>query len=86
MTVVATAYALRGLTAIGIQTRRGIVAVDPNIIPLGTKMFIPGYGNGVAADTGSAVRGAIIDVWLPSVEQALTWGRRTVTIRLRNHQ
>ena len=83
MTVVATAYALRGTTAVGLETRPGIIAVDPRVIPLGSKMFVPGYGEGVAADTGSAVKGAIIDVWLPTVEEALQWGRRTVTIPFR---
>ena len=83
MTVVATAYALRGTTAVGLETRPGIIAVDPRVIPLGSKMFVPGYGEGVAADTGSAVKGAIIDVWLPTVEEALQWGRRTVTITFR---
>lgn len=83
MTVLATAYAIQGTTAVGVQTQPGIVAVDPNVIPLGSKMFIPGYGEGVAADTGSAVKGAIIDVWLPTVEEALAWGRRTVTITFR---
>ena len=83
LTVVATSYALRGTTAVGLQTRPGIIAVDPTFIPLGTKMFVPGYGEGVAADTGSAVKGPIIDVWLPTVEEALQWGRRTVTITIR---
>ena len=83
MTVVATAYALTGTTAVGLQTQPGVIAVDPGVIPLGSKMFVPGYGEGVAADTGSAVRGAIIDVWFPTVEQALLWGRRTVTITFR---
>ncbi|MDQ3066095.1 MAG: 3D domain-containing protein, partial [Actinomycetota bacterium] len=82
LTVSATGYALRGLTATGIQTAPGVVAVDPSVIPLGTRMTIPGYGEGVAADTGGAVQGNIIDLWFPSVEQALTWGRRTVTITI----
>ena len=82
MTVSATGYALRGRTASGLPTGWGIVAVDPSVIPLGTRMTIPGYGEGVAADTGGAVRGATIDLWFPSVAQALTWGRRTVTITL----
>ena len=43
----------------------GIVAVDPAIIPLGTRMFIPGYGEAVAADTGGAVKGYIIDLGFP---------------------
>lgn len=82
LTVVATGYALKGTTATGIQTGWGVVAVDPNVIPLGTRMTIPGYGEGVAADVGSAVQGAIIDLWFPSEAQALAWGRRTVTITL----
>ena len=82
MTVVATGYALPGTTATGIPVGWGVVAVDPAVIPLGTRMSIPGYGEGVAADTGSAVRGAIIDLWFPTRAQALAWGRRTVTITL----
>lgn len=82
LTVEATGYALRGTTATGIQTSWGVIAVDPSVIPLGTKMFVPGYGQGVAADTGSAVKGNIIDLWFPTTEQALQWGRRTVTITL----
>jgi 3D (Asp-Asp-Asp) domain-containing protein len=45
-------------------------------------MFVPGYGEGVAADTGSAVKGAVIDLWFPTCGQALQWGWRTVTITL----
>jgi 3D (Asp-Asp-Asp) domain-containing protein/peptidoglycan hydrolase CwlO-like protein len=83
LTVVATGYALTGTTAVGVQTQYGIIAVDPRVIPLGTKMSVPGYGDGVAADTGSAVNGAIIDLWFPTVQEALNWGRRTVTITFR---
>lgn len=82
LTVSSTGYALRGRTASGLPTGWGIVAVDPSVIPLGTRMTIPGYGEGVAADTGGAVRGATIDLWFPTIAQALTWGRRTVTITL----
>lgn len=82
ITVSATGYALRGRTATGIQTAPGVVAVDPSVIPLGTRMTIPGYGEGVAADTGGAVHGNVIDLWFPSTAQALQWGRRTVTITL----
>jgi 3D (Asp-Asp-Asp) domain-containing protein len=60
----------------------GVVAVDPAVIPLGTRMSIPGYGEGVAADTGGSVRGAAIDLWFPTEAQALAWGRRAVTISL----
>ena len=83
LTVEATGYALTGTTAVGLQTQHGIIAVDPRVIPLGTKMSVPGYGDGVAADTGSAVKGAIIDLWFPTVQEALNWGRRTVTITFR---
>jgi cystine transport system substrate-binding protein len=82
MTVTATGYCLRGTTATGIPTGWGVVAVDPAVIPLGTKMSIPGYGDGVAADTGPAVRGATIDLWFPRCSQALAWGRKVVTITL----
>jgi 3D (Asp-Asp-Asp) domain-containing protein/peptidoglycan hydrolase CwlO-like protein len=82
LTVTATGYAIKGRTATGAPTGWGIVAVDPSVIPLGTRMTIPGYGSGVAADTGTAVRGATIDLWFPSLAQARAWGRRTVTITL----
>jgi 3D (Asp-Asp-Asp) domain-containing protein len=82
LVVDAVAYHLPGTTASGIPVGMGIVAVDPNVIPLGTKMFVPGYGKAVAADVGSAVRGTIIDLWMPSRAKALAWGRRTVTITL----
>jgi 3D (Asp-Asp-Asp) domain-containing protein len=60
----------------------GVVAVDPSVIPLGTRLTIPGYGEGVAADTGGAIRGNRIDLWFPSLAKARAWGRRTVTITL----
>jgi len=82
LTVVATGYSMHGRTATGAPTGWGVVAVDPSVIPLGTRMTIPGYGSGVAADTGSAVQGATIDLWFPTVAQARAWGRRTVTITL----
>jgi len=82
ITVSATGYALRGNTATGVQTAPGVVAVDPAVIPLGTRMTIPGYGEAIAADTGGAVHGNVIDLWFPSTEQALQWGRRTVTITI----
>jgi uncharacterized protein YabE (DUF348 family) len=66
----------------------GIVAVDPAVIPLGTRLYVPGYGNAVAADTGGAIVGNKIDVcyWVEgetaSREAALLWGRRTVTVTI----
>jgi 3D (Asp-Asp-Asp) domain-containing protein/septal ring factor EnvC (AmiA/AmiB activator) len=82
LTVTATGYAITGHTATGAPTGWGVVAVDPSVIPLGTRMTIPGYGSGVAADTGSAISGATIDLWFPTLAQARAWGRRTVTITL----
>jgi len=82
LTVVATAYALPGSTATGLPVGPGIVAVDPTVIPFGTHMTIPGYGEGVAADTGSAIKGARIDVWVPTEAQAQQWGVQTITISL----
>jgi 3D (Asp-Asp-Asp) domain-containing protein len=82
MTVVATGYSGGGNTATGAPTGYGVVAVDPSVIPLGTGLTIPGYGSGVAADTGGAIQGATIDLWFPTDAQALAWGRRTVTISL----
>jgi 3D (Asp-Asp-Asp) domain-containing protein len=82
LTVTATGYSLKGRTATGVSVGYGIVAVDPSVIPLGTMMTIPGYGEGVAADTGGAVAGARIDVWFPTRAEALAWGTRTVSITL----
>ena len=79
MTVVATAYCLTGTTATGLPVGPGIVAVDPTVIPLGTRMRIPGYGDGVAADTGGGVKGARIDVWMASCSAASAF-TRTLTI------
>jgi 3D (Asp-Asp-Asp) domain-containing protein len=82
LTVSSTGYSIHGATATGAPTGPGVVAVDPGVIPLGTRMTIPGYGEGVAADTGGSVRGASIDLWFPTLAQARAWGRRTVTITL----
>ena len=54
-----------GITATGVPVTRGVVAVDPSVIPLGTRMYIPGYGYGVAADTGGGIRGDVIDLGYP---------------------
>jgi 3D (Asp-Asp-Asp) domain-containing protein len=80
LTVAATAYALPGRTATGRAVGWGTVAVDPSVIPLGSRLRIPGYGFGVASDVGSAITGARIDVWFPTEGQALAWGNRVVTI------
>ena len=78
----AVAYHLPGKTASGLPVGVGVIAVDPTVIPLGTRVFIPGYGPAVAADVGTAIKGNIIDLWMPSTAQARAWGRRTVTITI----
>jgi 3D (Asp-Asp-Asp) domain-containing protein len=80
--VSSTGYSLPGHTSTGIPVGHGVVAVDPSVIPLGTRITIPGYGEGVAADTGGGVRGADIDLWFPTLAAARAWGRKTVTITL----
>ena len=82
LTVGSTGYTIRGRTSTGIPTGPGVVAVDPSVIPLGTRLTIPGYGVGIAADTGGGVQGNAIDVWFPTKAQALQWGRRVVTVTI----
>lgn len=67
-------------TATGAFARRGVIAVDPDFIPLGTHVYVPGYGYAVAADTGGAIDGNRIDLCFDTVAEANFWGRRTVTI------
>jgi 3D (Asp-Asp-Asp) domain-containing protein len=80
LTVDAVAYHLPGKTASGLRCAKGAVAVDPKLIPLGTHMYVPGYGAAVAADVGTAVKGRIIDLWMPTDAAARKWGRKTITI------
>lgn len=69
-----------GITATGIPARYGVVAVDPNVIPLGTRVYIPGYGEAIAADTGGDIVGNRIDVVLEDYGSAMQFGRRTVDV------
>jgi 3D (Asp-Asp-Asp) domain-containing protein len=69
-----------GITASGIPARHGVVAVDPAIIPLGSRVFIPGYGLALAADTGGDIRGHRIDLCMESYGEATSFGRRTVKV------
>jgi 3D (Asp-Asp-Asp) domain-containing protein len=84
LTVVATAYDLPGRTATGLPVGWGVAAVDPSVIPLGTRIEVPGYGEAIAADTGGAIIGSRIDLWFPTAAQAYAWGRRTVTISVKD--
>ena len=87
LAMVATAYTANcsgcsGTTATGKRAGHGIVAVDPRVIPLGTRMYIPGYGVAIAGDTGGAIRGRRIDLGFNSDTAALNFGRRPVTVYL----
>lgn len=85
--MVATAYTGGGLTAMGLKPVRnpdGIstIAVDPNVIPLGSKVYIPGYGYAIASDTGGAIKGNKIDLYMNSENACLNFGRQTVKLYL----
>ena len=85
MDMEATAYlptdgSAEGLTAMGIPATYGIVAVDPDVIPLGSRVYIPGYGEALAADTGGAIYGYKIDLCMENYWQAMDFGRRTITV------
>lgn len=80
---VATAYSLRGRTASGRMVSRGLIAADPSVLPLGSRVRLehPGYsGEYLVADTGGAIRGRRIDIWTPSASEAMRFGRRTVKL------
>lgn len=81
--MVATAYTYTGNnTRTGVPPRVGTVAVDPSVIPLGSRLYIEGYGYGRAMDVGSKIKGNRIDVFMETHSQALRWGRRTVKVYL----
>ncbi|MGI8668360.1 MAG: 3D domain-containing protein [Aridibacter sp.] len=79
----ATAYCLRGKTASGRSVRRGVVAADTRVLPLGTRIKITAgkySGNYVVADTGGRIKGRVLDIWVPSCSEARSWGRRSVQV------
>ena len=87
LTMQSTAYTGGTLTATGskpVYNPGGIstIAVDPNVIPLGSKVYVSGYGTAIAADTGGAIKGNIIDVYFNSEADCIAWGRRTVTVEI----
>lgn len=93
MTVSATAYTAfcagcSGITATGIDLRSNpnqkVIAVDPTVIPLGSKVWVEGYGEAIAGDTGGAIKGNKIDVFIPTQGAALDWGRKTINIKILN--
>jgi len=93
ITVSATAYTAfcngcSGITATGINLRANpglkVIAVDPRVIPLGSKVYVDGYGYAVAGDTGGAIKGNKIDLFMPSQGNALKFGRKTVSVKILN--
>lgn len=79
-TMEATAYVAGGRTATGRPAVYGVAAVDPRIIPLGTRVYVDGYGYAIAADVGSAIKGQKIDLCFSTREEAIRFGRRMVTV------
>lgn len=93
MTVTATAYTAycngcSGVTATGIDLRANpgqkVIAVDPSVIPLGSKVHVEGYGTAIAGDTGGAIKGNKIDIFVPSKSEAMNFGVKTVKIQVLN--
>ncbi|MGI8884759.1 MAG: 3D domain-containing protein [Pyrinomonadaceae bacterium] len=79
----ATAYCLKGRTASGAGVRRGLVAADPRVLPLGTRINLNAgsySGSYVVADTGGAIKGRKLDIWIASCSEARRFGRRTVKV------
>ena len=80
---VATAYTLRGRTASGLMVSKGLIAADPRVLPLGSRVRLEAgifSGEYLVADTGGAVRGRRIDIWTPSIKEAMRFGRRTIKL------
>lgn len=67
---------------IGLPLARGIVAVDPKVIPMGAKIYVEGYGNAIAADQGGAIKGNRIDLFFDTHQQALKYGKKTVKVTI----
>lgn len=79
----ATAYSLRGRTASGQSVTRGLIAADPRVLPIGTRVRVeagPWTGEYLVADTGGAIKGRKIDIWTPSSREAMQFGRRAVKL------
>ena len=85
---VATAYCIKGITRSGVRVRRGIVAADPSRIPLGSVIQVrAGSYSGIyrVLDTGSAIKGEIIDIYVPDYNEAVRFGRKRVQLRVLRH-
>ena len=89
LTMSATAYSTEAngmgtysATGINLKQHPSCVAVDPSVIPLGSIIWVSGYGVSVAGDTGTAIKGNVIDLHFSTVAQSMAWGRRTVTVKI----
>jgi 3D (Asp-Asp-Asp) domain-containing protein len=83
LTMEATAYTHTGnMTKTETWPRVGTVAVDPKVIPLGTELYVEGYGKAVAEDTGRLIKGMRIDVFLETEQECIKWGRKMVKVRV----
>lgn len=91
LTMTATAYTAScagcsGITATGINLKANpnqkVISVDPTVIPLGSKVWVEGYGEAIAGDTGGAIKGNKIDIFIPTKQEALNWGRKTVKVKI----
>jgi 3D (Asp-Asp-Asp) domain-containing protein len=93
ITVTATAYTAScegcsGITATGVNIKdnpdKKVISVDPSVIPLGSEVYVEGYGYAVAADTGGAIKGNKIDVFIPDKQDAINWGKQQVEVKVLN--
>jgi 3D (Asp-Asp-Asp) domain-containing protein/LysM repeat protein len=93
ITVKATAYTAScggcsGITATGINIKANpnakVISVDPSVIPLGSKVYVEGYGEAIAADTGGAIKGNRIDVFIPSHQDAINFGTKQLKVKILN--
>lgn len=72
-----------GITASGRAARAGTIAADPKVLPLGTQLYVPGYGYGTVEDTGGAIQGRRLDLFFSTHERARQWGIQRLPVRVR---
>ncbi len=80
LSVTATAYVAGGTTKSGLPAKVGVIAVDPSVIPLGTRVYVEGYGYAIAADTGGKIKNNRIDICLPTQAECVKWGVKRVKL------
>lgn len=90
-TVSSTAYTASckgcsGITSTGIDLRanpnKKVISVDPSVIPLGSRVWVEGYGEAIAGDTGGSIKGKKIDIFMATKQEALNWGHKSVNIKI----